>query len=111
MSTGTGRFSIYSRSTLTDERAIRASVRLCEDELEMREAGYIGDSTFAVWADGICEQFKQPMFARTWGQVQSESTFPYDHLAPLLEEGRSYEPCELHLWQRRLRGLAGPRGV
>lgn len=94
-----------------DEHAIRAYLRLCEDELEMREAGYIGDGTYSLWADGICDQLRQPMFARIWAQVSGEGTASYDHLARLAEEGESYEPCPLGSWQRRLRGLAGMNGV
>lgn len=36
-----------------DEKAIRGYLLLCEDELEMRKNGYIADSTYELWADGI----------------------------------------------------------
>jgi hypothetical protein len=65
-----------------DEQAIRAYLLLCEDELEMRQAGYIGDGTYILWAAGIRQQLTQPMFARIWHQIQNETTFPYDHLRP-----------------------------
>lgn len=86
---------------------IRAYIRLCEDELEMREAGYIGDNTYALWAEGIREQFHQPMFERIWKHVPNEFTFPYNHLEALLELGRDYDPCKMKAWRRRIRGLAG----
>ncbi len=89
----------------SDERAIRAYIRLCEDELEMRKAGYIGNDTYALWAAGICKQFEQDMFARVWKEVKGEDTFPYDYLTHL-KEGPSYEPCQSGSWRRRLRGLA-----
>jgi hypothetical protein len=95
----------------SDERAIRAYIRLCEDELEMRETGYISDDTYALWADGMREQLKQPMFARVWEEIQDERTFPYDHLAQLVGPDPGYEPCKLLPWQRRVRGLAGWSGV
>jgi hypothetical protein len=94
-----------------DERAIRAYIILCEDELEMRANGYIGDSTYRVWADSICEQLRQPMFAQIWNQVCKESTFPYSHMKCLLKEREAYDPCQMASWRRRLRGLAGIRGV
>lgn len=91
----------------SDERVIRAYIRLCEDELEMREAGYIGDNTYILWAEGICEQFQQPMFERIWKHVRSELTFLYNHLDALLGQGRDYDPCKMRTWRRRIRGLAG----
>ena len=38
-----------------DEKAIRNYILLCEDELQMRQSGYISDSTYTVWADGMRE--------------------------------------------------------
>lgn len=49
-----------------DEHAIRAYLLLCEDELEMRERGYIADATYRIWASGMCEQLDQPVFAGVW---------------------------------------------
>ena len=105
--------------TEDDNKAIRGYILLCEDELEMRENGYIADNTYKLWADGIQSQFQQPMFEKIWKQVGEEveqhRTFPYIHLHRLLnEEGISdYDPLELKIprWRRRLRGLAGLSGV
>ena len=102
-----------------DNKAIRSYILLCEDELEMRENGYIADNTYKLWTDGIQNQLKQPMFEKIWKQVTEEAaqhhTFPYIHLTRLLEdEGvRGYDPLELKVprWRRRLRGLAGLSGV
>jgi hypothetical protein len=94
-----------------DQRAIRAYIRLCEDELEMRAAGYIGDSTYAMWADGIVQQLRQPSFKAVWTEVLEESTSSYIFLTKLTKGGLDYDPCELHDWQRRLRGLRGLMGV
>ena len=95
----------------SDQKVIRSYLFLCEDELEMRERGYIADSTFHIWAGGICEQLNQPMFRKTWNEVSSEPTFPYEHLTRLLDEGSEYDPCAMPKWRRRLRGLAGISGV
>jgi hypothetical protein len=102
-----------------DNRAIRGYILLCEDELEMRMNGYIADSTYKLWADGIQNQLKQPMFEKVWKQVAEEvaqhHTFPYIHLTQLLNDDgvRDYDPLELKVprWRRRLRGLAGLSGV
>jgi len=56
-----------------DNKAIRSYILLCEDELEMRDNGYIADSTYKLWADGIRNQLKQPMFEKIWEQVAEES--------------------------------------
>jgi hypothetical protein len=100
-----------------DEKAIRNYILLCEDELEMRRNGYISDSTYRVWADGMRDQLKQPMFEKIWAQVEEEAkehrTFPYAHLRELLGAPTSDagDPLMMSLLRRRLRGLAGLRGV
>lgn len=105
--------------TEDDNKAIRSYILLCEDELEMRENGYIADSTYELWAVGIQNQLKQPMFAKIWKQVVEEvaqrHTPQYIHLTKLLndEDVKQYDPLELKIprWRRRLRGLAGVSGV
>lgn len=102
-----------------DNKTIRGYIFLCEDELEMRENGYIADTTYKLWADGIQSQFEQPMFKEIWKNVLEEAeehrTFPYIHLRRLLSEGGAagYDPLDLKIprWRRRLRGLAGLSGV
>jgi hypothetical protein len=64
-----------------DEKAIRAYLLLCEDELEMRARGYIADGTYWIWADGIRGQLRQPMFEGVWKEVGG------CHLAPALDPG------------------------
>lgn len=102
-----------------DNKAIRSYILLCEDELEMRENGYIADRTYELWADGIRNQLGQPMFEEIWNQIEEEvkqhRTFPYVHLRQLLKDKgtRNYDLLELKIprWRRRLRGLAGLGGV
>ena len=97
----------------SDQKAIRAYIRLCEDELEMRAEGWIGDSTYKIWASSICMQLRLPMFARVWQDVRKESTFPYAHMGQLLSscDAELYDPCQMRLWRRWFRGLAGIHGV
>lgn len=72
-----------------DNRAIRSYLILCEDELEMRMNGYIADHTYKLWADGIINQLKQPIFAKIWEQVKEEGeqhqSFPFTHISGLLD--------------------------
>lgn len=100
-----------------DNVSIRSYLLLCEDELEMRKNGYIGDTTYDLWADGIKGQFQQPMFRKIWEQVKKEvrsnHTFPYEHLSQLLDEKNTsaYDPLKMVGWRRWTRGLAGVRRV
>jgi hypothetical protein len=100
-----------------DNRAIRSYILLCEDELEMRKNGYIADSTYDLWADGIYSQFQQPMFGKIWEQVKEEAVqnnaFRYVHLRQLLDDKDPsvYDPLMIAHWRRRIRGLAGLSGV
>lgn len=89
-----------------DEKAIRAYLLLCEDELEVRARGYIADDTYKIRRrDG--GQVRQPMFEYVWQKVGSEPTFPYEYLAALCDqEDESYDPLTA-IWLRRLAGISG----
>src|SRR5262249_52560811 len=98
-----------------DNKAIRSYLILCEDEIEMRMNGYIADRTYELWAEGIFNQLRQPMFAKIWDQVKEEhvkqGTFPFVHLSHLVEQDAKYDPLGIAVWRRWLRGLAGLSGV
>lgn len=100
----------------SDNKAIRSYLFLCEDELEMRKNGYIADRTYELWADGIINQLKQPMFAKVWKQVKEENEkremFPFVNLNSLLSAIDSgFDPLTIATWRRWMRGLAGLSGV
>lgn len=90
-----------------DNKAMRAYLFLCEDELEMRGRGYIADSTYRIWSEATRTQIAQPMFQAVWEQVAKEATFPFQHLKALLAEPESYDPLRARFIRRWLRGLAG----
>lgn len=108
-----------------DERAIRRYFLLCEDELEMGGNGYISDSTYLEWADGIIQQLNQPMFAETWSKVSAElpagepEQVPYTNLRRLFQErdprmadpATHYHRIKLSGPARAIRGLKGIAGV
>lgn len=111
-----------------DELAIRRYIFLCEDELQMRKNGYISDSTYCEWADGMLEQFRQPMFSEVWDQVRKEAderkegAFAYENLKSLLDSVAGKEswdnddlcradPLKSHTAVRFVRGLKGIAGV
>jgi len=111
-----------------DEEAIRRYIFLCEDELQMRKSGYISDATYYEWADGIVDQFRQPMFKDVWDRVRGKDdqykpgAFPYENLRFLLstttkqdtwgfEDLRRADPLEQSAAVRMIRGLRSITGV
>lgn len=111
-----------------DEKVIRQYILLCEDELQVRKAGYISDATYTEWADGMIGQLRQPMFAQVWEKIQEEAkrphrgAFPYENLQNLLavtaEENTPHgklpkraDPLKMHGVVRFIRGLKGIAGV
>lgn len=105
-----------------EEKAIRKYIFLCEDELQMRKNGYISDSTYEEWADGMRNQLAQPMFKKVWEWIQNGGgprevgAFPYENLRNLLEaqyymSGTSGDPLKKHALARMIRGLKGIDGV
>jgi hypothetical protein len=108
------RGSESARVSSGDEEAIRRYIVLCEDELEMRQDGYISDDTYKVWAHGMIDQLLcQPMFRKVWRLVKEEATFPYVHLSRLLElrDPNAGDPLSMSALGRRVRGLRGTRGA
>jgi hypothetical protein len=100
-----------------DEKAIRNYILLCEDELQMRRSGYISDSTYYVWADGMRLQLSQSMFKDIWSRVRDEAkaneAFAYKHLVTLLAatDSEAGDPLSTQPFMRRVRGLRGWRGI
>jgi hypothetical protein len=102
-----------SQLTESDEKAIRAYIRLCEDELEVRAEGWISDNAYRIWALSIRMLMKLPMFVQVWQRVNKQSVFPYQHLGKLLtaDDDAMYDPCPMGFLRRWLHGLAGIHGV
>jgi hypothetical protein len=97
----------------SDEKAIRAYLRLCEDELEVRAGGWIGDAAYSIWRTAIRLQMKRPAFDQVWQRVRAEDGFLYKRLDCLLDShsGESYDPCGMPKWRRWVHGLVGMRGA
>ena len=91
----------------------------------MRKNGYISDSTYYEWADGMLDQLRQPMFREVWDRIQSkadqhkEGAFAYANLKLLLDSMAGKErwdrtdlgpadPLKSHAVVRAIRGLKGP---
>lgn len=95
-----------------DEKAVRSYIRLSEDELEMRKNGYVSDSTYALWADGLRAQFDQPPFDKFGKEIlalpEHSKLAPY-YVRKLLEShcAGCYDPLDKLILWRIIRGLAG----
>ncbi|MEJ2890762.1 hypothetical protein [Actinomycetospora aeridis] len=99
-----------------DEKVVRAYLRLCEDQCEMRCAGWIGDATWRIWADGMSDQLgteagehrgREP-FVSVWRPMIGDET-QYKLLQALLRgEFQEHQPS---LVKRLLNGLYGRSGV
>jgi hypothetical protein len=59
--------------SLADQRVIRSYLRLCEDELELRQEGWISRETWAIWKTGITAQTKRWPFQAVWQEVDRET--------------------------------------
>lgn len=104
----------------SDEKAIRCYISLSEDELEMRHYGYISDSTYEQWGEGILNQLKQDCFDFVWKQIQREieakSASQYTYVSILMcagevKAGDKHDPLKMDTWERTLRGLRGLNGL
>ena len=88
-----------------DQLAVRSYIRLCEDECELRKDGWIGDATWAPWAEGMKTQFKRWPCNAVWQQVSAQEPDLYEPLRDLLERG-----LDVPAPPRRKRATAGLMG-
>ena len=92
-----------------DEKVVRAYIRLCEDECELRREGLIADATWHIWSDGMRTLFKRWPFVAMWERVRDEDKARYKYPRGLLSGDESaLTPTRL---KRLTSGLAGRGGV
>ena len=91
--------------TEDDQKAIRAYIRLCEEELMVRAEGWISDATFKIWASSTRTMMGLPMFALVWDQLPEDSIFPHEHLTKMLTQDAAYDPCPMNRFVRWLHVL------
>jgi hypothetical protein len=95
-----------------DEKIVRAYFRLCEDQIELRCAGWISDSSWSIWFDGMRAQLKRQPFQSLWEKVQDESPAEFTLLREWgREEKATGDPCAMPRWRRQLTGLGGRTSV
>ena len=92
-----------------DEKVAWAYLQLCEDELEMRAEGWLGNSTYKIWRSSICGELHHPLFFAALRSSQDEPNPPFAYIRQLLDSDapREYDPCN-SLWRRiRCAGIGG----
>lgn len=98
----------------SDARIVRGYLRLCEDELELRGAGWISDETWAVWGPGIHTQLGRWPFREVWAQILQENAArpeqlrEFQCLQDFFEPGGT-DPCPRAVRWRRVLQTGGPR--
>ena len=93
-----------------DEKVIRAYIRLCEDECELREKGWIADATWSIWLDGMSAQFSRSPFDAVWKRVKKDES-QYKLLRLLEKSGWSSRAVRPSIGTRLRAGLVGTTGV
>ncbi|MET8205882.1 hypothetical protein ABZT51_07500 [Streptomyces sp. NPDC005373] len=62
--------------TCEDERVVRLYLRLCEDELELRQLGWVSGQTWEQWRNGITAALGQWPVAQEWEPVKEGHRAP-----------------------------------
>ncbi|MEQ4611613.1 hypothetical protein ABMX48_37445 [Streptomyces cavourensis] len=74
-------------------RAVRLYLRLCEDELELRELGWVSTETWEQWRLGIRAQLNQWPVADEWTRIRDGQRAPTQFtLLRKLDGDRTYDP-------------------
>jgi hypothetical protein len=94
----------------SDEKAVRAYFRLCEDELQLREDAWISDSTWEIWAAGIRQQMNSWPFREVWDAVTSSSTgsdADFTFLRRFMAASGVADPVKVGWYRRWVSGRTG----
>jgi hypothetical protein len=102
----------------SDEKVIRAYFRLCEDQLELRQNGWISDRSWRIWSAGITAQLHEPLFNHLWRKVDAEAKArvpegvpPRFALLRVLIVDEHEDPCEMGRWNRWIAGVGRRRSI
>ncbi|MFD9584871.1 hypothetical protein ACFWBM_09350 [Streptomyces sp. NPDC059980] len=76
-------------------QAVRLYLRLCEDELELRQLGWVGGQTWKQWRSGIRAQLRQWPVAGEWAPIRDRVHAPRQFtLLRELDASDCYDPCK-----------------
>ncbi|MFF8772460.1 hypothetical protein [Kitasatospora sp. NPDC015120] len=88
-----------------DERVLRGYLVLCEDELELRAAGWISDRTWRIWSEAMRSQLAWQPVRQIWEKIgQGTGSGRPFHRLHRFQQGH-HDPVELRRPGRILRGL------
>ncbi|MER5638857.1 hypothetical protein ABT095_18070 [Kitasatospora sp. NPDC002227] len=100
-----------------DDRLVRLYLRLCEDQAELREEGWVSRARWLEWRGAIRAQLELPLYLRVWEEALTDSDNgqggSFRHLRQLVWDAH-YDPRplwpgsslqRLRLGVRRLLGL------
>ncbi|MFZ3467799.1 hypothetical protein ACODT3_38390 [Streptomyces sp. 4.24] len=74
-------------------RAVRLYLRLCEDELELRQLGWVSGQTWKQWRPGIQTQLNQWPIADEWAPIRDLQRAPHQfHLLRRLDATPDFDP-------------------
>ncbi|MFE0921280.1 hypothetical protein ACFY2D_35000 [Streptomyces nigra] len=59
-----------------DERVVRLYLRLCEDELELRQLGWVSGQTWEQWRSGITAALEQWPVVQEWEPIKEGRRAP-----------------------------------
>ncbi|MEW2518109.1 hypothetical protein [Actinacidiphila alni] len=84
-------------------RSARLYLRLCEDELEIRERGMVSDDTWDDWVKGMNNQLDRWPVSIEWqnirdGALKQQTRKQFKHLRQVEGSVKLYDPCK---WKRR----------
>ena len=81
-------------------------MRLCEDELELRQLGWVGSKTWQQWRPGIQAQLNQWPVVDEWAPIRDRQRAPHQFsLLRQLDATPDYDPYQPHLYIGRLTRL------
>ncbi|MFE9646396.1 hypothetical protein ACFYO0_20265 [Streptomyces sp. NPDC006365] len=87
-------------------RAVRLYLRLCEDELELRQLGWVGSKTWQQWRLGIQAQLNQWPVADEWAPIRDRQRAPHQfNLLRQLNATPDYDPYQPRPYIGRLTRL------
>lgn len=99
--------SMCGKDCAADEKYIRGYLTLCEDQVELREGGWISDATWRVWEEGIRQQMNHPCFGDVYDRVRAESEHTQLKALTRLLEGDGEPLPKPGAWTRFSHGLTG----
>lgn len=85
-----------------DRHAIRLYFRLCEDEADLREQGWVSGATWKEWGGAIHSQLHRQPYERLWLDALADSDagrdYRFRHLRELSVDS-TYDPRSFRRWR------------